>query len=82
MTAVLQNGSARLESKRGFWGAAGSQRFPFYPEKRVVKLACHSAQFFSLLLQIKEEAKIQNKQTDHANPLRRKQGDVLEDQGI
>lgn len=56
-TAVPQNGSAILESRKGCWGAAGSERFPFHPEKPVVKLARHSAQFSSRLLQIRRKPK-------------------------
>lgn len=49
-------------------------------------MRCEISQSFSRVLwpssANQKEAEIQNEQADHANPLRRKQCDVLEDQGI
>lgn len=33
LSALLENRSARLECEKGYWGDAGSWRFPFHPEK-------------------------------------------------
>lgn len=41
--------------KKGYWGDAGSWRFPFHPEKWDGKLACHSAGFSVHLLQIRRK---------------------------
>lgn len=49
------------------------------------EMRCEISPSFSRVLRPSEnqkEAEIQNEQADHANPLRRKQRDVLEDQGI